>query len=111
MSRKNGGGTKKKTGFKLRETPAAQGQTEGPTPTSPPEATPVNIDQLGELPQGYGSDTIFLVAQEPHWLFTYWDIDISRHPGGKTFLRVYENESTVEAKSRSHSKPAIGIFR
>ncbi len=98
MSRKNGGGTKKKTGFKLRETPAAQGETEGPPPTPPPETTPVNIDQLGELPQGYGSDTIFLVAQEPHWLFTYWDIDISRHPGGKTFLRVYENESTVEAE-------------
>ena len=63
-----------------------------------PEPAPVNIDQLGELPQAYGSDTIFLVAQEPHWLFTYWDIDISRHPGGKTFLRVYENETTVEAE-------------
>jgi hypothetical protein len=98
MSRKNGGETKKKTGFKLRDTPAAQGQTEVPTPTPPPEPAPVDIDQLGELPQAYGSDTIFLVAQEPHWLFTYWDIDISRHPGGKTFLRVYESETTVEAE-------------
>ncbi len=98
MSRKNGGGTKKKTGFKLRETPAAQSQTEEPSPTSSPESAPAEIDQLGELPQSYGSDTIFLVAQEPHWLFTYWDIDISRHPGGKTFLRVYENESIVEAE-------------
>ena len=98
MSRKNGGGTKKRSGFKLRETPAAQDQAEVPSPTPPPESTPINIDQLGELPQAYGSDTIFLVAQEPHWLFTYWDIDISRHPGGKTFLRVYENETTVEAE-------------
>ena len=98
MSRKNGGGTKKKTGFKLRETPAAQGQTETSISTPPPEPASVNIDQLGELPQAYGSDTIFLIAQEPHWLFTYWDIDISRHPGGKTFLRVYENETTVEAE-------------
>jgi hypothetical protein len=98
MSRKNGGGIKKKTGFKLRETPAAQSQTEEPPSAAPPEAAPANIDQLGELPQSYGSDTIFLVAQEPHWLFTYWDIDISRHPGGQTFLRVYENESTVEAE-------------
>jgi hypothetical protein len=98
MSRKNEGGTKKNTGFKLRETPTAQSQTEAPPPTPPPEPASVNIDQLGELPQSYGSDTIFLVAQEPHWLFTYWDIDISRHPGGKTFLRVYESETTVEAE-------------
>jgi Domain of unknown function (DUF4912) len=100
MSRKNGGGTKKKTGFKLRETPAAQGETELPeSPPPPPPAAPsVDIDQLGELPQSYGSDTIFLIAQEPHWLFTYWDIDISRHPGGKTFLRVYQNEKTIEAE-------------
>ena len=98
MSRKNGGGTKKTSGFKLRETPAAQSETEAPASTPSPEPTPVDIEQLGELPQGYGADTIFLVAQEPHWLFTYWDIDISRHPGGKTFLRVYENETTVEAE-------------
>ena len=98
MSRKNGGGTKKKSGFKLREAPAAQSQTEAPASTPSPEPAPVDIEQLGELPQGYGADTIFLVAQEPHWLFTYWDIDISRHPGGKTFLRVYENETTVEAE-------------
>ena len=98
MSRKNGGETKKKTGFKLRETPAAQSPAEGPAPTSPAEPTSVNIDELGELPQSYGSDTIFLIAQEPHWLFTYWDIDISRHPGGKTFLRVYQDEKTIEAE-------------
>jgi hypothetical protein len=99
MSRKNGGGTKKKSGFKLRETPAAQGATEMPdSPPLPPAAPPLDIDQLGELPQSYGSDTIFLIAQEPHWLFTYWDIDISRHPGGKTFLRVYQDEKTIEAE-------------
>jgi hypothetical protein len=99
MSRKNGGGTKKKPGFKLRETPAAQSAKETPdSPPPPPAAPPVDIDQLGELPQSYGSDTIFLIAQEPHWLFTYWDIDISRHPGGKTFLRVYQDEKTIEAE-------------
>ncbi len=99
MSRKNGGGTKKKEGFKLRETPAAQGAKESPDSLPPPPgAPPVDIDQLGELPQSYGSDTIFLIAQEPHWLFTYWDIDISRHPGGKTFLRVYQEEKTIEAE-------------
>jgi hypothetical protein len=39
---------------------------------------------------------IFLVAQDPHWLFTYWDIDISRHPGGPCFLRVEEASGVLE---------------
>ena len=95
-----GGAPRKNRGFKLRETPATQGASETPEPPSPSsEATPsLDIDQLGQLPQSYGSDTIFLIAQEPHWLFTYWDIDISRHPGGKTFLRVYQDEKTIEAE-------------
>ena len=99
MSRKNEGETKKKSGSKLPETPvvpAAAAKTYSPPPSSFGRA--VDLDQLGSLPQSYGSDTIFLVAQEPHWLFTYWDIDISRHPGGQTFLRVYEGEKTVEAE-------------
>ena len=98
MSPKNEGETKK-SGSKLREAPVipvAAGETDS-TPASP-SGKSVDLDHLGELPQSYGSDTIFLIAQEPHWLFTYWDIDISRHPGGKTFLRVYEGEKTVEAE-------------
>ena len=56
------------------------------------------IGDLGELPRSYGMDSIFLVAQEPHWLFTYWDIDISLHPGGKTFLRVTGSGDQVESE-------------
>lgn len=56
------------------------------------------MEDLGELPRSYGTDAIFLVAQEPHWLFTYWDIDISRHPGGKTFLRVMGSGDAVESE-------------
>jgi hypothetical protein len=99
MSPKNEGETKKQSGSKLRGAPVipvAAGETDS-TPASP-SGKSVDLDHLGELPQSYGSDTIFLIAQEPHWLFTYWDIDISRHPGGKTFLRVYEGEKTVEAE-------------
>jgi hypothetical protein len=39
---------------------------------------------------------IYLVAQDPHWLFTYWDIDISRHPGGPCFLRVEDASGALE---------------
>lgn len=56
------------------------------------------MDDLGELPRSYGTDSIFLVAQEPHWLFTYWDIDISLHPGGKTFLRVSGDGDLIESE-------------
>jgi hypothetical protein len=58
----------------------------------------VGIDDLGDLPRSYGEELIFLVAQEPHWLFTYWDIDISKHPGGAAFLRVLREDGLQEAE-------------
>lgn len=54
------------------------------------------LEDLGSLPRSYGEDSIFLVAQDPHWLFTYWDIDISKHPGGPCQLRVLKDDGTVE---------------
>ena len=58
----------------------------------------VGVDNLGDLPRSYGSELIFLVAQEPHWLFTYWDIDISKHPGGAAFLRVMREDGSLETE-------------
>lgn len=58
----------------------------------------VRIDDLGDLPRSYGEDLIFLVAQEPHWLFTYWDIDISKHPGGAAFLKVMREDGSLETE-------------
>lgn len=83
------GGGKKTAGKK------AAGEFHDPALPSANPASPA-IDDLGELPRSYGTDTIFLVAQEPHWLFTYWDIDISLHPGGKTFLRVTDGGDHLE---------------
>jgi hypothetical protein len=99
MSRKNEGEAKRKSGSKARagRVISATSGKSASTASAAPENS-VDLDNLGELPRSYGSDTIFLIAQEPHWLFTYWDIDISRHPGGKTFLRVYEGEETLEAE-------------
>lgn len=65
---------------------------------SSPTTPDASLENLGELPRSYGTDAIFLVAQEPHWLFTYWDIDIALHPGGKTFLRVLSGGSSVESE-------------
>lgn len=74
-----------------------QASSKGNSTVAKPEALPPMAD-LGELPRSYGTDSIFLVAQEPHWLFTYWDIDISLHPGGKTFLRVTGEGEAVESE-------------
>ncbi len=59
-------------------------------------SAPISIDDLGPLPRSYGGNSIFLVAQDPNWLFTYWDIDISRHPGGPCHLRVESGGSAIE---------------
>ena len=54
------------------------------------------LNNLGSLPRSYGEEVLFLVAQDPHWLFTYWDIDISRHPGGPCILRVEHASGDLE---------------
>jgi hypothetical protein len=54
------------------------------------------LTDLGSLPRSYGEEVLFLVAQDPHWLFTYWDIDISRHPGGPCILRVEDAAGELE---------------
>ena len=54
------------------------------------------LNDLGSLPRSYGEEVMFLVAQDPHWLFTYWDIDISRHPGGPCILRVEHASGDLE---------------
>jgi hypothetical protein len=70
----------------------------GKKPARMAAASASPLENLGELPRSYGTDTIFLVAQEPHWLFTYWDIDIALHPGGKTFLRVLTANDVIESE-------------
>jgi len=103
MRQKIEGGKKKKdpSGSAARMPSAQQPPSPGikkPEPAGFPQSANSDLDRLGELPRSYGADTIFLVAQEPHWLFTYWDIDISRHPGGQTFLRVYEGKGQIESE-------------
>lgn len=49
--------------------------------------TPADIDKLGELPRSYGEQRIFAIAQEPHWLFCYWDYTLTDGVGSAVFLR------------------------
>ncbi len=63
--------------------------------TSAPAGSGQSIDNLGELPRAYGSDTIFVVAQEPHWLFCYWDYKLTEKVAGKIHLRHVTAEDDV----------------
>lgn len=101
MGKNKAGESEKGTGFQLRDTPLVASAIDQSSlqPSGEEQAAAAgSLDRLGELPHTYGSDTIFLIAQEPHWLFTYWDIDISRHPGGQAHLRVYSDEENLESE-------------
>lgn len=92
--------SKSEGGFRVKHDPLPGEETafSGGESNTNAEGPSSGIDELSELPRSYGSNLIFLVAQEPHWLFTYWDIDISRHPGGPTHLRIFTSDTDVESQ-------------
>ena len=77
------------------EKTAGQG-SKNRAPVAP--ADKLKFEDLGPLPTGYGE--MFLIARDPHWLFTYWDFDYAKFPTiRKLFIEVLRNselESVVE---------------
>jgi hypothetical protein len=77
------------------EKTAGQG-SKSRAPVAP--ADKLKYEDLGPLPTGYGE--MFLIARDPHWLFTYWDFDYAKFPTPrKLFIEVLRNgelESVVE---------------
>jgi hypothetical protein len=68
--------------------------TKGGTPGSP--TSQPEYEDLGELPSGYGE--MFVVARDPHCLFSYWDFDYSQFPQSrKLFLQVFRGETLENA--------------
>jgi hypothetical protein len=93
--------SKKKSGIRTTSDPVPSEKTKGQEPKSKAPIEPADklkFEDLGSLPTGYGE--MFLIARDPHWLFTYWDFDYSKFPSPrKLFIQVYRNnelESTVE---------------
>ena len=71
------------------------------------QSKPVREEEnLGELPDTYGTGRLFLAARDPHWLFAYWDFshqqmaDFRRQAAdGQVVLRVFEkNHATPVAE-------------
>ena len=98
-------GAAKSAGFSL--SPAPLVGADAPAPVA--AAASPEFESLGELPATYHEDTLFLVARDPRWLFSYWDFDWAKYPaatmrGGvaQFFLRISTaagaEESVVEIK-------------
>jgi len=69
-------------------------------------------DELGELPEAYGTKRLLLTARDPHWLYAHWDLtaeqlreynalSVDRH----LVLRVYVKEARGEPHAEVHVHP------
>jgi hypothetical protein len=87
-----------KDGFRVSAEPEETGQNRSRFKTSEPTVENRQIDESGELPSGYGQ--MFIVARDPHWLFTYWDFDYAAFPEKRRLLlqvfRGPELEAAIE---------------
>lgn len=80
------------------------------------DTTPFPIEEeLGELPESYGTRRLYLAARDPYWVFAYWDLsreqfhqEASKSHDGKIFLRIYEqsghqlSQTQIYEGSRNH---------
>ena len=51
--------------------------------TQPEAVSEVQVENFGPLPATYNTDTLFLTARDPRWLFSYWDFDWGRVSGSE----------------------------
>jgi hypothetical protein len=83
----------------MSEDSVEKGEGKGPSPvTGNPGNAQTSFDSLGELPSDYRQ--MFVVARDPHWLFTYWDFDYAEFPQQRQLLlqifRGTELETTID---------------
>ena len=83
------------------EIPLAEEKLPAPAPAAPP-AVPEFDEQLGELPDGYGEDSVMLLPKDPYSLYLYWDFSqetVQRAfewmPGVHTKIRVFADNELV----------------
>lgn len=116
ISSKSSQGEKSNRSFKISKEPVREGAEEDPHKFEVTQGAQEGgeeafhaPEELGELPQNYGETMLYLVARDPRWLFTYWEVDWSNYPASKMkkgerkiFLKVYneagEEEAALEVK-------------
>ncbi|MBV8814148.1 MAG: DUF4912 domain-containing protein [Verrucomicrobia bacterium] len=88
----------------MSEEPNQREQREQSSKTEPSDQAGVEdgsgshakTEDLGELPSGYGD--MFVIARDPHWLYTYWDFDYSQFPRQRQlYLQVFKGEALESA--------------
>ena len=72
--------------------------------TQEPAPVPA-FENLGNLPESYGEEVLYLVARDPFWLFCYWDINWTKYPktkmlGGhhQIFLKITLPDGELESQ-------------
>ena len=82
--------------FALSQEPVT---AQGPAPELPAGTVPAPAyEHLGELPATYGTQSVYLVAYDPHQLFVYWDIDWKSVPETRYALHVCRADGQVEKR-------------
>jgi uncharacterized protein len=107
--------TRKASAFQVTQEPVTAGNHEEDAhkyevasetagqPSAPRVTTPA-FEDLGALPSSYDEDTLFLIARDPRWLFSYWDFNWLRYSAtnmrygyAQFFLKITRQDSTQEA--------------
>ena len=80
-----------------------------------PASAPGPVMVKDKLPEAYGSERLFLMARDPHWLYATWDLTAEQHAAhaarakdGRLLVRCYVNEvdgkPAVEAQAFAESR-------
>ena len=110
----------RKKGFRVSQEPVTSGEGQevhkfegvGEGGQIRPEAPA--YEDLGQLPSSYYEETLFLIARDPRWLFSYWDFNFWNYPASEMrhgiaqfFLRIRnaegQEENTVEIKPEARN--------
>ncbi len=72
---------------------------------------------LSELPEGYGTQRLFLAARDPHWLYASWDLTAAqqrdyneRSRDGHLVLRVFAEDTSRATVPEVHVNPESRNF-
>ena len=90
-------------------TASGPGQRYALGPTPPPAG---HTEDLGELPEAYGTKALLLTARDPHWLYAHWDLtraqlkeynvlSLDRH----LVVRVHLNQISGQPFTEVHVHP------